>query len=443
MPQQIDKKLLKALDPLSYLSADKLDELARKSQIEKLPADRIIFRQGDHDNRLLYILSGQIELRTKGQQKVQLIKGKTDQACYPLAAEHPRPATAKTKTEITLLSIDRDLLEILCGDSAQQDAIEVTELSGEYDINDWMLRFLQSPAFLHLPTENIQSLLMKLEEVSFAKDEVVVKQGDESDYYYIVRHGRCGVSRRASPKTENIKLAILGDGDGFGEDALITGSLRNATITMLEDGTLMRLSKKDFLALLIKPLLNYYDEQSVIKNLSQGSLVIDVRTHEEFTANHIDGSINIPLSMLRAKLPSLNPQRDYIVCCADSTQSEAAAFLLIQQGMTCHVLKGGFNSTNIKSVKPAASKVAQAETRKTREADKNENRAAIKAIKLKREAKEAQHEANELNRKTQAAEKTKIAAELKLKRLKEKNQAEKDSVLQSAQQKIEQEKQRA
>lgn len=444
MSQPIDKKILKSLEPLSSLTPDKLDELAQKSRIEKLPADRILFRQGDRNKRLYYILAGQVELSINGQKKKQLIKGKTDQARYPLAEESPRPSTARTKSEVTLLNVDQDLLEILMGD-IQESSIEVTDLSGEHDAG-WMLRFLQSPAFIHLPTENIQTLLMKLEEVPCKKGEVIVKQGEESDYYYIVQQGRCQVSRRPAANAEEIKLAQLSVGDGFGEEALITGGRRNATITMLDDGSLMRMGKADFLELLIKPLINFYDEQEVIKKLAQGSLVIDVRNHDAFVANHIEGSINIPLSMLRVKIPGLNPERDYIMICEDGVQSEAAAFLLIQHGLNCHVLKGGLAATNIKSASPATvaqTTTTQVETQKTRQADENKHIAQAKAKRLKAETDRAKQQANKLAEQAKVAEQAKAAAENELQRLKEKVLAQKDSALQTAQQQIQREMERA
>lgn len=442
--QPIDKKLLKSLEPFSNLTADKIDELANKSRIEKLPADRILFRQGDRNNRLYYVLAGQVELSINGQRKKQVVKGKTDQARYPLAEELPRPSTARTKSEVTLLNVDQDLLDILTSD-VSSDSIEVTDLSGEHDAG-WMLRFLQSPAFINLPTENIQTLLMKLEEVSYKSGDVIVKQGDESDYYYIVQEGRCQVSRRPAPNAQDIKLAQLSVGDGFGEEALITSGKRNATITMLDNGSLMRLGKADFLDLLVNPLINYYDEQEVIKNLAQGSLVIDVRNHDAFAANHIEGSINIPLSMLRVKIPGLNPERDYIMICEDGVQSQAASFLLIQQGLKCHVLKGGLASTNIQSASPAVAAQAapaQVETQKTRQADENKHIAQAKAKRLKAEQDRAKQQANKLAEQAKAAEQAKVTAENELKRLKEKVLAQKDSALQSAQSQIQREMERA
>ena len=57
--------------------------------------------------------------------------------------------------------------------------------------------------------------------------DVVIKQGDEGDYFYVIVKGRCVVTRETPLNKEGIKLAELGIGDTFGEEALI--SERSAT----------------------------------------------------------------------------------------------------------------------------------------------------------------------------------------------------------------------
>ena len=65
---------------------------------------------------------------------------------------------------------------------------------------------------------------------------------------------------RATPANPNgVKLATLSVGDSFGEEALISDSKRNATVTMLTEGHLMRLNKEDFNSLLNEPLLDWVD----------------------------------------------------------------------------------------------------------------------------------------------------------------------------------------
>ncbi len=347
--KKIDKKILKNLNPFKDLSADKINEIVNKAKIEELPATRVLFRQGDHDKRTYFLLAGQIELSTPGKNRATVLKAKTSAANSAVEQILPRVSTARTKTAATLLSIDTDLLDILTADDSFATTYEVTELDvheADDDASDWMLRFLQSKAFLNLPTENIQNLLMKMTEVEYKKGDVVVRQGSQDDYYYIIKSGKCDVSRRPAPKVKDVKLAILSIGDGFGEEALITNGKRNASVTMNEDGALMRLSKEDFNSILVQPLLEFIDKETASKLVQSGARLIDVRGKDEFKADAIEGAMNIPLSMLRNRATSLNPSRRYVVYCDSGSRSSAAAFLMCQLGFQCSVIESGMSNSD-------------------------------------------------------------------------------------------------
>jgi CRP-like cAMP-binding protein len=439
----IDKKILKSLEPIGGLSLDKLDELATKSMVEDMPAGRILFRQGERDKRVIYLLNGQVEVTATGKASGDLIKAKTEEARHPIAPSLPRLGTAKTKTNCKLLFIDRDLLEILMEENTS-GLIEVEELSADDD-SAWMLRFLQSRAFLKLPTENIQTLLMKLEEVPVKKGDIIIQQGDKNDYYYIIQSGRCAVSRRPAPKAKEVQIAILNAGDGFGEEALITGGRRNATISMLDNGMLMRLGKKDFMTDLAKPLINEIDEKAALDKINSGSLVIDVRKHDEFMQQRIEGSVNIPLTMLRFKVEGLNDQRDYILICDDGHRSSAASFLLTQHGLNCYVLEGGLNKNKL--TLPAANLsvpvVKKAENRKTIAAKKTQKAAEAKAEKIQKEAATVKQEAKDLAKKASDAEAAKRKAEAEIKRLQEEEVLKREAALKAAKQRLQEESKRA
>ena len=107
----IDKKILKSLEPLGSLSLDKLDELATKSTIEEMPAGRILFRQGERDKRVIYLLNGQVEVTATGKASGDLIKAKTEDARRPISPTLPRQGTAKTKTNCKVLFIDYSMLD--------------------------------------------------------------------------------------------------------------------------------------------------------------------------------------------------------------------------------------------------------------------------------------------------------------------------------------------
>ncbi len=436
--------LLKGLNPLRDLSQDKLEELATKSSIQEFPAGRTLFRQGERDKRVIYLLSGTVTLHAAGSPKPRQLKARGNNPLPDaIEAEIPRPCTAKTKTACRLLFIDRDLLEILTQDE-NSGLIEVEELSGD-DESAWMVRFLQSRAFLKLPTENIQTLLMNLEEVPFSKGDTVIRQGENNDYYYIVHSGRCAVSRRPAPKLDEIQLAILTVGDGFGEEALITGGKRNASVTMLEDGVLMRLEKDKFLELLAKPLITRIDKATVESKIAAGALLIDVRRNDEFMARRVEGSVNIPLSMLRLKLDGLNPEREYVLICNDGSESAAAAFLLAQQGLECYVLEGGLNENALSMPEPNLSVpvLDTPEGRKTLVAEKTRKAAEAKAEKISQEAKTAREEARKLANRVEAAEAARREAEEKIKRLQKEEAEKREAALLATRQRLKEESRRA
>ena len=368
--KQIDRKILKTLEPLNRLNPILLDELAAKSVIDEIPAGRIICRHGEKDSRQIYLLSGQIEVATPGETKTKVIKSKSA-VKTPISEGSPRVNTLKAKTDSTLLYIDADLLELLMSDEPKlTSSYEVTEISADdNDSDDWMLTFLQSPAFLQLPTENIQKLLTHMEEIPAKKDQIVISQGDKDDNYYIIKSGTCNVHRKPYENSANVLLAVLPTGSGFGEEALISNGSRNATITMRENGTLMRLKKKDFLTLLINPLITYYQHSETKKKLDEGSLVIDVRSEQQAKKSPVEGAVNIPLSMLRMEFDNLNAEREYLLVCNDGSQSAAAAFLMIQGGLLkCSVLKGGLNSatSSKKTTKPVATQTAKQNSTSTK-----------------------------------------------------------------------------
>ena len=66
--------------------------------------------------------------------------------------------------------------------------------------SEWMMTMLQTPAFLKLPSSNIQTLFTRIEPVVFTQGEVIIEMGAQGDYYYIVREGRCKVSRPGRPR---------------------------------------------------------------------------------------------------------------------------------------------------------------------------------------------------------------------------------------------------
>jgi CRP-like cAMP-binding protein len=342
----VDKTLLKTFVPPSALNAENFHELSGKATVEDVPQGRAIFKAGEADRKTIYLIDGEVELTTEAGQKL-LVRAGTEVARHPIANQQPRKHTAVAKSPCKITRIDSDLLDILLTWD-QLSGIEVGEISvseeeqggGE---DDWMTRILQSKAFLQVPAANIQAMFMRMHEVSVRAGDVIIKQGDDGDFYYIIKHGKCKVTR-ASKTGGEITLATIGDGDVFGEEALLSEAKRNANIVMVTDGVLMRLSKEDFNSLLKEPMLSWVTSQQADALVKEGAVWIDVRLDSEHKVNGIPGSLNLPLFMLRMKAESLDASKKYILYCDTGRRSSAAAFLLSERGLTAYCLKGGLNA---------------------------------------------------------------------------------------------------
>ena len=244
--------------------------------------------------------------------------------------------------------IDSDLLDVLLTWD-QTGQYEVTELNGEHPLDvtgDWMTTLLQTKAFHRIPPANIQAIFLRMQRINYRARDVVIKQGTEGDYFYVVVSGKCVVTRETPLNKEGIKLAELGPGDSFGEEALIAEAKRNATVTMITDGTLMRLGKHDFQTLLNEPLLQWVSYDKAKEIVARGGKWLDVRLPSEFQNFRIDDAVNIPLYFIRLKINALDKNTPYVVCCDTGRRSSAAAYILSERGFEAYVLKGGLAARN-------------------------------------------------------------------------------------------------
>ncbi len=335
----LEKKALRDLIPLNALSAVHLEEISRKAVVEEVRAGCYVFRKGDRDYQSVYLIEGKIELLDKGREIVGTVNAGSEAARHPLAHKQPRQLSARAAGPVTVARVDSSLLDVLLtwDESSGYDVVEIDAEEND----DWMSRVLRSQAFLQLPPSNIHQLLMRLEEVQLGAGDTVVRQGEEGDYFYIVKSGRLAVSKKPSQSGKEVVLAELGEGACFGEEALVAGTSRNASVTMITDGTLMRLSKDDFNELLCASLVHEVGFAEAERLVAQGARWLDVRLPGEFENQTIRDSINLPLSALRDQSAELEGNVPYVVCCDTGRRSAAGAFVLGQRGFTVYVLKNG------------------------------------------------------------------------------------------------------
>ena len=341
--EQVSTELLRGFSPLDGLKRDNLAALARKVQIREMSPGQLLFKEGDTEKRTLYVVSGILELVDQAKV-VGTVEGGTEMARNPVAPVYPRRVSARARDRVQFISIDSDLLDVMLTWD-QTGTYEVSELAGKSDQTneDWMTMLLQTKAFHKIPPANIQAIFMRMQQINYRSGDVILKQGAEGDYFYVLIRGSALVTRETPLSKEGIKLAALQVGDTFGEEALISEAKRNATVTMQTDGAVMRLGKDDFKKLLNEPMLDWVSKEEAEDLIRSGGQWLDVRLPSEFENQHLDGALNIPLYFIRLKISTLDPSKKYIVCCDTGRRSSAGAYILSERGYTAYVLRGGIN----------------------------------------------------------------------------------------------------
>ncbi len=325
--------------PIYSLDPERQQELAKHARCITYPAGCKLFSIGDLDRHILYLLRGTIELSNTEERLT--VEAGTEQALMPVDPHQPRLFSAIAVSEVELVIIDRNLMDILLTWNPYSgyvvDEIEIDSV--EYDPDDWMACMLQSPVFQRIPPIKIQTMFQKLQKHPVREHDVIFLQGDEGDYFYLIQYGTCTVLR--SKNMEDTVIAELTAGQGFGEDALLSNEPRNATVIMKSDGILLRLSKEDFDDLLKLPVVETINLVQAEQMYLRNPLWLDVRQPEEHYQSAITESINIPLYRLRESLSQLAKDRPYIVYCDNAHRSSCAVYLLNAYGFEAYVLENG------------------------------------------------------------------------------------------------------
>src|SRR6266576_3762160 len=118
----------------------------------------------------------------------------------------------------------------------------------------------RSSVFRFLSDDHFGAIEPLLQEEHYDFGDVIVKQDDQADSFYVLTRGRAR-ALKIKPNGEEIPLGALKPGDSFGEAALSEGGTRNATVRCSTAVDLLRIDRDDFLRLVHRvPELKQYVE---------------------------------------------------------------------------------------------------------------------------------------------------------------------------------------
>jgi cAMP-dependent protein kinase regulator len=202
------------------------------------PGHRVI-TQGDDGNFLFVIESGSFDCLIKKDEKEEVVKTCTTGDFFgelALLYNCPRKASVDSKEQGVVWQLDRDTFNHIVKEAAQKKRTRYDSFLAKVPILQSMDAYERS------------QLADALRSETFSDGQIIMSQGEVGHKFYIIEEGEVKATKGG------VEVMTYGDGDYFGELALIRDQPRAATCTCSKPGKLLSLDSASF-----KRLLNVND----------------------------------------------------------------------------------------------------------------------------------------------------------------------------------------
>ena len=265
-------KRLRSTRLLGPLSTTQLIRLLEQAGRAHAPMGTFLAREEIEMQGHLLILSGEVEvsrtwsiLNGGEMHHTWLLNPARGDSNFAFLGASSR-VSARAVSEVAYISLDAEAVDEFVG--WRQHFSE--ELARDPELHRRMNLIKQVKLFYHVPLESVRTVFARMHTRDAEAGETVVKQGELGDCYYLIDSGQAQVVRTDPLTNETKRVAIFGPGDAFGEEALLQGGFRNATVTMVTPGRLLVLNKADFDAVLTPNVVEEVSPERAIEMVYQG-----------------------------------------------------------------------------------------------------------------------------------------------------------------------------
>ena len=232
---------IKKVDLFSFLNDEQREVLVKAMFKQTFKDGDVIIKQGDQPDNFYILDSGKCKVFKKnGDKETQVAELSPGQYFGELAliSGSTRAASVIANGDVSCWAIDQTTYLGLLKEGHNQKRQRYRTL-------------LRNVPFLKV-LQDYEILLVAdaLQPVNPAKGEVIVKQGDSGDEFYIILEGECIVSKKDEGEQEEKEVGRLRSGAYFGELALMQNAPRAATVTAGDSCKLVKLDRESFHRLL-------------------------------------------------------------------------------------------------------------------------------------------------------------------------------------------------
>jgi CRP-like cAMP-binding protein/thioredoxin reductase len=222
-------------------SGEALRETFLSAQAHTYRDGDVIVRQNDYTDSVLAVVSGAVEIRRTAEDdsetRVAVLSAGNFLGEMGLISGRRRNATAVAVGTSELLEVPRKaMLKLL------YSAPRVKRLVDEA----FLLRALQNYLPPRLPVAELWRLVAKATVESFDRDQVIFREGDPGEAFYLLRSGQVKLSKRSGDR--EVIVTYLVAGNFFGEGALLGDARRSVTVSTIFPCELVRIGRADFAA---------------------------------------------------------------------------------------------------------------------------------------------------------------------------------------------------
>jgi len=240
-------EILKSLAFFTDVSAPVLEKISGDVVISEYPRNHIICRHGKFDERFHLILDGQVRavIPTEDDPRFELFRLSTGDFFGEeiIFSSEPRENSIISVTAVLTLSMNSGVLKLLCADSEKINSI----MDRRYIERSLRGDLRKVPLLTNLSEDLFNEVLDAVEMISLEKGNVVFREGDTGDAFYLIRDGKADVYRTVDG--DRRLIAILADGQYFGEMSLLSDEARNATVETGTGLNMVRIAREVFVGI--------------------------------------------------------------------------------------------------------------------------------------------------------------------------------------------------